>query len=127
MDLLRYIRKAILFIEKALFCVERHRERHPKNKIREELPASVRAWTGKVVELVEVIYALDTYQCVDNGTINIIRLCADVSHFFGIEIKDCYGTYVEMKKRKAKSRTYFLDELSRRLNERMDADDEKMR
>lgn len=42
-----------------------------------------------------------------------------------MEIKDrhCYGAYLDMKRRKNESRTYFLDKLCERLNLRMKRDD----
>lgn len=84
-------------------------------------------WTGKIVELVELAYALDTRKCVDNGTIQIEELAEYLGRIFGIDIKHCFNTYIDIKKRKNDSRTYFLDELSRLLNERMNRDDEKAR
>ena len=84
-------------------------------------------WTGKIVDLVELIYALDIIKCVDNGNINIENLAKSLGYFFGVEIKHCFNTYMDIKKRKGDSRTYFLDELSKQLNDRMEADDIKMR
>ena len=52
-------------------------------------------WTGKATDLVELLYALD------------------------VEIKNCYNVYMNMKRRKDDSRTYFLDELREKLNKRM--------
>ena len=82
-------------------------------------------WTGKIVHLVELIYALDSCKCIDNGDIKIEDLASYLSMVFGIDIKNCFNTYVDMKKRKGDSRTYFLDELAEKLNKRMDGDDEK--
>ncbi|KGN93984.1 RteC domain-containing protein [Porphyromonas crevioricanis] len=76
-------------------------------------------WTGKVVDLVELLYALDTCNCVNNGEIGVEELSDRLSEVFGVEIKNCYNVYMNTKRRKDESRTYFLDELKEKLNRRM--------
>lgn len=46
---------------------------------------------------------------------------------FGIESKDCYRFYIDIKRRKNESRTYFLDRMQEKLNERMLRDEEMER
>lgn len=70
-------------------------------------------WTGKATDLVELLYALDTCACINDGEIGIEELADAFSEIFGIEIKNCYNVYMNMKRRKDDSRTYFLDELPR--------------
>ena len=43
---------------------------------------------------------------------------------FGVESKDCYRFYTDIKRRKNESRTYFLDRMQEKLNERMMRDEE---
>ncbi|WP_420187809.1 RteC domain-containing protein [Bacteroides pyogenes] len=76
-------------------------------------------WTGKIVDLVELLYALDTCDCINNGEIGVEELADALSEIFGVEIKNCYNVYMNMKRRKDDSRTYFLDELREKLNRRM--------
>lgn len=76
-------------------------------------------WTGKATDLVELLYALDTCDCINDGEIGIEELADAFSEIFGIEIKNCYNVYMNMKRRKDDSRTYFLDELREELNKRM--------
>ena len=76
-------------------------------------------WTGKVVDLVELLYAFDTCNCINNGEIGVEELSDRLSKVFGVEIKNCYNVYMNMKRRKDDSRTYFLDELREKLNKRM--------
>ena len=76
-------------------------------------------WTGKIVDLVELLYALDTCNCINNGEIGVEELAEALSKIFGVEIKNCFSAYIDMKRRKADSRTYFLDELREKLNRRM--------
>ena len=47
------------------------------------------------------------------------ELADTLSEIFGVEIKNCYNVYMNMKRRKDDSRTYFLDELREKLNKRM--------
>ena len=84
-------------------------------------------WTGTLVSLVELLYALDTNKCINNGKIEIEEFANYLGLVFHIDLKNCYNTYVDMKKRKEDSRTYFLDALQKDLNQRMDEDDEKKR
>ena len=76
-------------------------------------------WTGKVIDLVELLYALNTCDCINNGEIGVEELADALSEIFGVEIKNCYNVYMNMKRRKDDSRTYFLDELREKLNKRM--------
>lgn len=91
-------------------------------------PSSFR-WTGSLVELIEVIYALDEMGCINDGQNDIKELTAFFGSQLGLEIKDshCYNAYTDMKRRKSESRTYFLDKMRERLNLRMQRDDAKER
>ena len=76
-------------------------------------------WTGKATDLVELLYAFDTCDCINNGEIGVEELADVLSEIFGVEIRNCYNVYMNMKRRKDDSRTYFLDELREKLNKRM--------
>ena len=82
-------------------------------------PAKKLCWTGKATDLVELLYALDTCDCINNGEIGVEELADALSEIFGVEIKNCYNVYMNMKRRKDDSRTYFLDELREKLSRRM--------
>lgn len=84
-------------------------------------------WTGTLVELVELIYGLQEARCIDDGQNDIKALTSFFGKLFGMEIKvrNCYDAYLDMKRRKNDSRTYFLDKLRERLNLRMQRDDAK--
>ena len=68
------------------------------------------------MDLVELLYALDA--CVGTvSTMEKVEELADAfSDIFGVEIKNCYNVYMNMKRRKDDSCTYFLDELREKLN-----------
>ena len=44
--------------------------------------------------------------------------------FFGMKAKGCYRFYTDIKRRKNYSRTYFLDKMQEKLNDKMRKDDE---
>ena len=82
-------------------------------------PAKKLRWTGKATDLVELLYALDTCDCINNGEIGVEELADALSEIFGVEIKNCYNVYMNIKRRKDDSRPYFLAELREKLNKRM--------
>jgi len=119
-----YTRKALLFIHRTLAYIQLHQlpplsESNNRNNV---LPYR---WTGSTVELVELIYGLVEMRCINNGETPITELTSFISSQFGMEIKDCYSAYVDMKRRKNDSRTYYIDKMRERLNRRMELDDER--
>lgn len=74
-------------------------------------------WTGKATDLVELLYALDTCDCINDGEIGVEELADALSEIFGVEIENCYNVYMNMKRRKDDSRTYFLDELREKIEQ----------
>ena len=71
------------------------------------------------MDLVELLYALDACDCINDGEIGVEELADAFSDIFGVEIKNCYNVYMNMKRRKDDSCTYFLDELREKLNKWM--------
>ncbi len=51
-------------------------------------------WTGKATDLVELLYALDTCDCINDGEIGIEELADAFSEIFGVEIKNCATTSI---------------------------------
>ena len=119
----RFLDMAIGYINTELDLLRRY-DRKQEKPMQSE-PAH--RWTGSLVELVEIIYALDETGCINDGQNDIKDLAAFFGSLFGMEIKvrNCYDAYLDMKRRKNESRTYFLDKLRKRLNLRMQRDDEK--
>lgn len=74
--------------------------RGEKNSISSIQTASSIRWTGKIVDLVELLYALDTCNSINNGEIGVEELAEKLSEFFGVKIKNCYNIYMNMKRRK---------------------------
>lgn len=82
-------------------------------------------WTGNAIELVEIVYGLNEMGCLNSGETPIHELAAFMGTLFGVDVRDCYSAYTDMKRRKNESRTYFLDKMREKLNKRMQQDDEK--
>ena len=76
-------------------------------------------WTDSKTSLVELIYALYSSGCINNGNISLKEMAQFTEAMFQIEIGDPYRTFLEIRGRK-KSRTAFLDEIKNKLIETMD-------
>jgi hypothetical protein len=121
-----YIRKALSFIRHTLKHIQPQvLPLSTSNTINQGPSLIPYRWTGSTVELVELIYGLAEMRSVNNGESTITELACFISKQFNIEIKDCYSAYVDMKRRKNDSRTYYLDKMRERLNRRMQLDDEE--
>lgn len=71
-------------------------------------------WTGKKVDMVELVYALKAGGVFNHGRADIKEIATVLELLFNSSLKDIYRTYQEISLRK-KSRTAFLDYLSERL------------
>lgn len=90
-------------------------------------PAPPLRWTGNAIDLVELIYGINEMGCINNGKMPLKQLAPLLYKIFGVESKDCYRFYVDIKRRKSESRTYFLDRMQEKLNEKMLRDEEMER
>ena len=126
-----YIQKALVFVKK----MQRHlstiaTQMPPLNpSTNENNNNSSLQWTGNAIDLVEMIYGISEMGCINNGNIQLNELAPVLYAFFGVNSKDCYRFYTDIKRRKNDSRTYFLDKMQMKLNEKMRRDDdlERMR
>ena len=89
-----------------------------------ETATSLLQWTGNAIDLVELIYGIDEMGCINNGNMPLKQLAPLLYKIFGVDSKDCYRFYTDIKRRKNESRTYFLDRMQEKLNERMLRDEE---
>ncbi|MFS2574297.1 RteC domain-containing protein [Bacteroides thetaiotaomicron] len=92
-----------------------------------ENTASPLQWTGNAIDLVELIYGINEMGCINNGNMPLKQLAPLLYKIFGVESKDCYRFYIDIKRRKNESRTYFLDKMQEKLNEKMLRDEEMER
>ena len=87
-------------------------------------PASPLQWTGNAIDLVELIYGINEMGCINNGEMPLKQLAPLLYKIFGVESKDCYRFYTDIKRRKTISHTHFLEQMQERLNERIRRDEE---
>lgn len=123
-----YVRKALSFVRKMLEYIGSVRTRQvcvPQTEHRKEKKHSPPLqWTGNAIDLVEMIYGIHEMGCINNGEIPLKQLAPILYSFFGVETKDCYRFYTDIKRRKTISHTHFLEQMQERLNERIRRDEE---
>ena len=71
-------------------------------------------WPFSNTDYVELVYALCSKGLGKQNNLGIIQVSKKLQQLFDIETKDIYKTFQDIKKRK-KSRTQFLDNLSTSL------------
>ena len=127
-----YVRKALAFVRKmqnvpcsSPKCHHSHPTSTPtviptaKSKTQKSLQ-----WTGNTLDLVELVYGLSEMGCIDNGETPLKVLAPALYEFFGLDTKECYRYYSAIKLRKNPSRTYFIDKMQKKLNEKIRRDEE---
>ena len=72
-----------------------------------------------VYYLVELLYALDTCNCISNGEIGMEELAHTLSENLRSGDKELLQRIYEYKHRKDDSRNLFFDELREKINKRM--------
>lgn len=87
-------------------------------------PTPALQWTGSTLDLVELIYGLFEMGCINNGEIPLKELSAALYRLFGLKTQECYRYYSAIKLRKNTCRTYFLDKMLAKLNEKIRHDEE---
>lgn len=65
-------------------------------------------WTGAKVDLVELVYALQASNMINNGNVGIKELAKGFENLFSIELGDYYRTFLEIRMRK-NNQTKLLD------------------
>ena len=129
-----YVRKALAFVRKMLKHISMPHSQVPplsfipsQDEKKNDIPAD--APSMRTVDLIELLYGLDTLKYINGGETGMGELLGHFSRIFGLEIKDsqCYNTYAAIKGRKNGSRTYFFDRASEKLNQRMVQDEERER
>ena len=127
-----HAKKAIAFIRKMMQLANQYAEVppltsniHPTNvpSVKSETQKSLQ-WTGNTLDLVELIYGLSEMGCIDNGETPLKVLAPALYEFFGLDTKECYRYYSAIKLRKNPSRTYFIDKMQKKLNEKIRRDEE---
>lgn len=87
------------------------------------LPSKNQKWTGSKVELIELIYALQTEGVLNNGTSGLKEIISFFESTFEIDLGQFHRVFLEIRNRKTE-RTKFLNTLKNKLIIRMDEADE---
>lgn len=125
-----YVRKAIAFVRRMQEHVAATYHLHVTTSTSEASPPvsseskPLVKWTGNAVDLVEMVYGICVMGSVNDGDVKFKDLAQAMYQFFGIKVKDCYRFYTDIRRRKNHSRTYFLDRMQEKLNDKMRKDDE---
>jgi hypothetical protein len=80
-------------------------------------------WTGNVVELTELIMAIQETKCINDGKLCTIELFNYLCDVLGLDRAACFSHYTNMKNRR--NPTKFLDRLKYVLLRKIASDDEK--
>lgn len=132
-----YVRKALAFVRK----MQRHFLSNRSMQLPQLSPISASSemskeenstvpilrWTGKASDLVELLYGIDEMNCINNGETPLKDIAAFFYKSLGVDAKECYRIYADMKLRKSDRRTYFIDKMSEKVNRRMEMDEERER
>jgi hypothetical protein len=116
--------KAILVIESAIEWLSAQDSGYKPDKPEKMKPDFTLQWTADVTDLVEITMALHERRAINNGEVSITAMVNFLFNLFGMKPGNFFSTYGVMRTR-ANSRTLFLDELKRSLENKMDRDDNK--
>ena len=124
-----YIGKALSFVRKMQKFLSKPQapplsNLHTAADTPSDSSASPIRWTGNAIDLVELIYGIYEMGCINNGEMPLKQLAPLLYRIFGVEAKDCYRFYIDIKRRKTISHTHFLEQMQDRLNERIRRDEE---
>ena len=121
-ELMSYIHKAMTFTKKILHQLECRNPLFFATNNRQD-DSSPHQWTGTSVDLVEIVYALCESGCINNGNVTMKEMFISFEKMFSIKLKDFSSLYSSIKRRKSDSRTYFLELLTRKFNNRLIRED----
>lgn len=76
-------------------------------------------WTAPKVALIELIYALHSHNCFNNGNIDVIEIIRFFEQILDIELNKSYRTFIDIKERQ-NEKAKFLSELQKALIKRLD-------
>ena len=110
----------------ALAYIEIELQHHPVRNLSEE-KREIAAYVSKALSFVrkmQKFLATPQVPPLISGNMPLKQLAPLLYKIFGVDSKDCYRFYTDIKRRKNESRTYFIDRMQEKLNERMLRDEE---
>lgn len=99
-------------------CLLQQRE----NKYKAHKQVQTLKWTGKKIDLIELVYALYASGVFNHGNASIRTIADSLQEHFGCTIGDIYRSYTDLRYRK-KCRTKFLEQLTEKLSEKMESEE----
>jgi hypothetical protein len=81
-------------------------------------------WTGSKAALIELIYGLHSCGVINNGNVEVKQIAAFFEEHFNVNVGNWYRAFQDMRERKAQ-RTIFVDQLKKKLLDRMDETDNR--
>lgn len=102
------------YLQREYYKVTNQSKNFPLDKELQQLE-----WTHSKSALVELIYALQCSNAINNGKAEIKQIASFFESTFNIELGDIYKTYSDIKYRQ-KSPTKFLEELTLNLRDEID-------
>ena len=79
-------------------------------------------WTGKVVNLGELIYGLYYTGQLNHGNAQLSEIVALFERMFMVKIRDVHHTFGEIRERKVSSPSKFIDSMGLAIRDRVDED-----
>ena len=79
-------------------------------------------WTGKVVNLCELIYGLFYTGQLNHGNAQLSEIVAVFERMFAVRIRDVHHTFGEIRERKVTSPSRFLDSMAAAIRDRVEED-----
>jgi RteC protein len=93
-----------------------------KNTTKETIVPNI-SWTAHKVDLIELIYALQSSGVVNRGNVSINEIASICEQMFNVSLGDYYRTFLEIRSRKI-NQTKFIDKLKESLLVKMENADE---
>ncbi|MES2458875.1 MAG: RteC domain-containing protein [Bacteroidota bacterium] len=79
-------------------------------------------WTGKIVNLGELIYGLYYTGQLNNGNAQLSEIVALFERMFKVKIRDVHHTFGEIRERKVSSPSKFIDSMGFAIQQRVEED-----
>jgi RteC protein len=80
-------------------------------------------WTGPKTYLIELVYALQSAETLNNGKTDIKQIASAFENIFNISLGNYYRVFQEIQQRK-KGKSYFLDQLKAKFIQRVNEFDQ---
>lgn len=112
--LIKYVQNEVLKLMKAAELAGKEFYTEPLTDVK---------WTGSIIGLVELLYAVHSIGAFNSGNKDIKEIATVFAKLLNIELGDFYRTFQDIKSRK-KDKTAFLDKLKQALLQKIDESDE---